>query len=381
MEELLSFNKTTTKFAPAERVSQKTITYQHNLVDTFIAVKPFIDDINHAIIVLNRERQIVYGNKRFFTIFDNSKVFGKRLGEALDCIHSADEVGGCGTSESCKECGAVNAILNSQAYGHDEQECRITAQNNLVYDLNIWTKDIEIEEANYTVVSITDIGNEKRRKVLERIFFHDILNTAGSLKSFLELMQDCTPEELEEFSAITLEISNSLIDEIKGQRVLSLAEDSKLEVELTEFKTKEVFLEVLNTYKNNYLGENKIIELVECESNEVFIKSDKTLLRRVLGNLTKNALEASKKGEKISLNISEIDSQIIFSVHNQRTIPRNIEIQIFQRSFSTKGTGRGVGTYSVKLLTEKYLGGEAFFKTDEKLGTTFFVKIPKELKN
>jgi hypothetical protein len=379
MEELLNSNTIETKFAPAERVPQKTITYQRSLIDSFIAVKPFVDDINHAIVILNRQRQIVYGNKLFFTIINNDETFGKRLGEALDCIHSTEEIGGCGTSESCKECGAVNAIMNSHKFGKDEQECRITAKNDLVYDLNIWAKDIKIEKANYTVVSITDIGNEKRRKVLERIFFHDILNTAGSLRAFLELMQDCTPEELEEFSAITLEISNSLIDEIKGQRMLSLAEDSKLEIELTLFKAKEVFLEVINTYKNNYLGENKILELIECEGNEVLVKSDKTLLRRVLGNLTKNALEASRVGEKITLSISEQNSQIVFNIHNQAFIPRNIELQIFQRSFSTKGTGRGVGTYSVKLLTEKYLSGEASFKTDEKLGTTFTVKIPKEI--
>ena len=57
-----------TKYAPAERSPQKVITYQRNLVDSFITVKPFIDDINHAIVILNRNRQIVYANKLFFRI-------------------------------------------------------------------------------------------------------------------------------------------------------------------------------------------------------------------------------------------------------------------------------------------------------------------------
>jgi signal transduction histidine kinase len=54
-----------------------------------------------------------------------------------------------------------------------------------------------------------------------------------------------------------------------------------------------------------------------------------------------------------------------------------VRLQIFNRSFSTKGPGRGLGTYSVKLLTEQYLGGKVGFTTDPKQGTTFQVTIPR----
>jgi sensor histidine kinase regulating citrate/malate metabolism len=51
-------------------------------------------------------------------------------------------------------------------------------------------------------------------------------------------------------------------------------------------------------------------------------------------------------------------------------------MQIFQRSFSTKGSGRGIGTYSMKLLTEQYLGGEILVESSQENGTTFTVVIP-----
>ena len=38
-------------------------------------------------------------------------------------------------------------------------------------------------------------------------------------------------------------------------------------------------------------------------------------------------------------------------------MPDEVKAQIFERSFSTKGRGRGIGTYSIKLLTERYLEG------------------------
>ncbi|MBK8046925.1 MAG: hypothetical protein IPK16_07250 [Anaerolineales bacterium] len=54
----------------------------------------------------------------------------------------------------------------------------------------------------------------------------------------------------------------------------------------------------------------------------------------------------------------------------------DIQLQVFQRSFSTKGNGRGLGTYSMKLLTERYLQGEVGFVSTPESGTTFFARFP-----
>jgi len=49
---------------------------------------------------------------------------------------------------------------------------------------------------------------------------------------------------------------------------------------------------------------------------------------------------------------------------------------LFQRSFSSKGSGRGLGTYSMKLFGEKYLDGEVSFESDRIKGTTFTISLP-----
>jgi len=51
------------------------------------------------------------------------------------------------------------------------------------------------------------------------------------------------------------------------------------------------------------------------------------------------------------------------------------QLQIFRRSFSTKGIDRGMGTYSMKLLTE-YLQGEVSFTSSEENGTLFVARYP-----
>jgi sensor histidine kinase regulating citrate/malate metabolism len=58
---------------------------------------------------------------------------------------------------------------------------------------------------------------------------------------------------------------------------------------------------------------------------------------------------------------------------------RKVQLQLFQRSFSTKGKNRGLGTYSMKLLSERYLQGSISFKVSEKEGTTFFARYPLNL--
>ena len=65
-------------------------------------------------------------------------------------------------------------------------------------------------------------------------------------------------------------------------------------------------------------------------------------------------------------------------VNNSAVVPQDVQLQVFQRSFSTKGAaGRGIGTYSMKLFGERYLGGEVGFVSRELEGTTFRLRLPK----
>ena len=89
--------------------------------------------------------------------------------------------------------------------------------------------------------------------------------------------------------------------------------------------------------------------------------SDQNLLHRVISNLLKNALEASDPGECVTLGCTFDDREARFRVHNPQAMPREVQLQVFQRSFSTKGAGRGLGTYSIRLLTKRY--GSAFLQS------------------
>ena len=100
--------------------------------------------------------------------------------------------------------------------------------------------------------------------------------------------------------------------------------------------------------------------------------------QRVLGNMLKNAMEAMPLGGSARISCREEGDQVVFSVHNPGLIPQPLQDNIFRRTFSTKGAGRGMGTYSMLLLAERYLGGSVGFRSTEEEGTVFFLRLSKE---
>jgi sensor histidine kinase regulating citrate/malate metabolism len=132
--------------------------------------------------------------------------------------------------------------------------------------------------------------------------------------------------------------------------------------------------EMVEVYRHHEAAEGRII-LIAGDSEEVFFESDRTLLGRVLGNMIKNALEAAGKGEAVSVSCRRSAQGVEFHVHNPGFMPGESQLQVFRRSFSTKGRDRGLGTYSMKLLTE-YLQGEVSFSSSEEKGTLFVARYP-----
>jgi hypothetical protein len=53
---------------------------------------------------------------------------------------------------------------------------------------------MNLDEERFSVLSLRDIRHEKRRRTLERIFFHDVLNTATGLLGFSELLPELEAE-------------------------------------------------------------------------------------------------------------------------------------------------------------------------------------------
>jgi sensor histidine kinase regulating citrate/malate metabolism len=93
--------------------------------------------------------------------------------------------------------------------------------------------------------------------------------------------------------------------------------------------------------------------------------------------MLKNAMEASTADQTVTFSAKGTDGEVELTVHNPACIPDKIQLQLFQRSFSTKGCGHGLGAYSMKLLSERYLNGRVWiFHSSKGKGTTFRAAYP-----
>ena len=374
--------ETKSSFASPERSSDKEITSKNLLLQSNELICRIFDAVNKVGAILDENRQIIYANNEFLSAmgFDSLEaLLGKRPGEAISCIFSEGAYKGCGTNEACSVCGAVNAILESQATGKKVvKETRIRSKvggKESNWDLRVTSVPIEFSGHTFYVFTIEDISSENRKMALERIFFHDILNIAGSLGGLLAILKEETdPDTIRDIINNSEETSNNLLEEIIHQRQLISAENGDLEIKPESLNTLEVLKSVTTRIKYIEAAERKNL-IIDGDSADLQFRCDKNIIHRVLINLLKNALEATSQGGVVKVGCYHKEGKLMFSVWNKGVIPADIQMQIFQRSFSTKGTGRGLGTYSIRLLTERYLNGTVSFVSNEHENTRFTIAL------
>lgn len=377
-----------TEFAPAARALPDVLARQSAYFSQSRLFTELMDYVPDMVLILNSERQVVYANKAALQVArrpERTLAVGLRPGELFGCKHGHETEPGCGTTKFCSCCGAVKAVLQSQAGRLAAEECRLTVageQGDFSLDLRIWASPMEFEGENFTFFVAADIGDEKRREFLERIFLHDVTNTAMTLQavSLLLSTQGLTqqPQKAagqQEHVRQIRALADQLLDQLDAQRQLIAAENGDLQLRIAPVRSLELLEDVAGVYRRQPIMQGRRLWIAE-DSLDILFQSDKRLLSRVLRNMVKNALEASAPGETATLGCRLDADHIVFWTHNRTYMPENVRLQIFNRSFSTKGAGRGLGTYSMKFLTERYLHGSLAFTSTESEGTTFYASYP-----
>lgn len=352
---------------------------QVKAIKALSAVGGLLDALPHFLLILNQQREIVYANHCLVETLGVDSVeafYGHKPGDVLDCIHAFED-GGCGKTESCQACGAARAVGESENGASSVHECRVLQHHSgRALDLRITATPFELAGEQFTVLVLTDIAEEKRRQSLERLFFHDLMNTAGCILGYAELLQRTPAEQMPVVGREISQLIKDLADEVHAHRDLLDAERQDLQVQFEPVNSREVLNVAVQACRTQGLAHAGNLQL-DAATAEVLFPCDRRLLLRVLNNMVKNALEASSEGSSVTAGCQADSAGVDFWVHNDGVMPREVQLQVFQRSFSTKGKGRGLGTYSIKLLTERYLNGQASFVSTPETGTVFTVRYPR----
>jgi signal transduction histidine kinase len=343
-----------------------------------------LDAMPGPAMVLNRHRQIVAVNglmREAFGLSDSEGLLGLRPGELLQCVHANERAAGCGTTRACAHCGAVNAVLECLATRRrTTREARLTtraAHDGGALDVRVHASSVEVGGVMFVVVGLEDIGDRKRRQVLERVLLADLLASWGRVGDVAGRLEQPAPGsgDVRTAAGELRRVADESLERLESHRQLLAAERGELAVEPRDVNVVALLEDLARRHRELPVAQGRTIRLEHGRACE--LRTDPALLARALGDLLVNALEASPAGGTVSVTC-ELEGRIAtFSVHNDGVIPDDVQLQVFQRSFTTTGVeGRGVGTYGVKLIVERYLGGDVEFVSDDRVGTLFVVVVP-----
>ena len=193
---------------------------QHELFNEGVVSRKLLDAVPNPLLIINEQWQIIYANPAVRRMVDgdsDNPVVGLSEGEAFHCIHARHSVQEVGKNECCRICGIARVLSASLKGKATSEDCRLdcevtgTAKN---LDMRVWATPLEFHGANFSILSLVDISDKYRREALEKICYHDLLNTLTSIKGFLSVMKEVQDDEHDEICELLERTTQGSIDEI-----------------------------------------------------------------------------------------------------------------------------------------------------------------------
>ena len=217
---------------------------------------------------------------------------------------------------------------------------------------------------------------------------HAIKNIAGGLKGGTFVLEKGIELSHQEYLMQGWEMIKSNVDKITNLSLdlLNYAKGTELKYQLAD--PNHPAREVVNLMAP--LAKEQGVDLsIELERDLKEIYFDPELIHRCLLNLVKNAIDACKTEDsynqikKVCLRTrKKRDWGVEYRVvDNGSGMKNEIKKKIFQRFFSTKGSGgTGIGLMTTKKIIDAHKGMIAV-KSKQNVGSEFIIRIPEGLKN
>lgn len=369
------------------RTDRVDLVSQHEKIIGNNSLIQALNGMNIFVILLNDRREIIFMNSELCEALRLSRedVLGLRPGELLKCKYSERSALGCGYADECALCEAKNMVVDViHNHGQIKKDVSIVSEIQGIEVTSNFEESatrIEIGDEAYYLVAFVDRSSEVDRANLQRIFYHDILNTASSVYNVIHLLKlenekFRNDEDIEQIQGYIMNI----MDEIEFHRSITFAEKNDLQIEFHEVNLNKMLTDTISAMKSDQRFYPIPIEYLESDQAAI-IHSEPVLLRRIVMNILKNALEANRNHSTITVYMERKDTGLVLCIRNEEVMSIETQRFIFEKGYSSKGKGRGIGTYGSKLLLEKYLGGQLTFESNEKVGTIFRISLPWEVQN
>ena len=233
-----------------------------------------------------------------------------------------------------------------------------------------------IDELEESAVQLAQSEREAAWREMAKQVAHEIKNPLTPMRLTVQSFERRFDADDPEINTKIKEYSNTLIQQIDTMSSIASAFSNFADMPAQQseiLNVNQVVKLALDIFRERNIAFAKA-------DQDIFAKFDRTQLIRVVTNLVKNAIQATKTVDlpEIMVNVLTQDNQVKISVmDNGIGITEEHKPKIFQPKFTTKTSGMGLGLAMVKNILETH-NGNITFVSEEGKGTTFTVAFPKE---
>lgn len=222
---------------------------------------------------------------------------------------------------------------------------------------------------------------ESTRRQLFGDLAHEIRTPVSVLEAYLEAVEDGVKRLDQPTIAMLREQTGRLVRFSADTAALAQAEDAHAAIAPGWVDAGEIARTVSAAIADRYAAKN--VTLSTNIVGAVRFWADRQRLAQVLGNLLDNALRHTPAGGHVSLTVTPVAGEVVFTVADDgdgiaaEHLPHIFER--FYRADSARDRGRGgsgIGLAIVKALTEAHGGHVSVASRGRGHGTTFTVRVP-----
>lgn len=221
---------------------------------------------------------------------------------------------------------------------------------------------------------ITSYRNEQNRVWvgLTKETAHQLGTPISSLNGWLELLRVRYPED-NLLPDIATDINRL---QLVAERFSRIGSVPTLQVTDLSEVLRESYV-YMRTRVSNKVEMHLTIEQVETDNKQYVMMGDAPLLKWVIENLIKNAVDAMDGNGTVTLHLHSNDNLLILDVSDTgRGIERKRFAQVFRPGYTTKTRGWGLGLSLCKRIIEQYHRGKiVVWQSTIGQGTTFRITL------